>query len=94
MHNGLVTSNGSEHKLRYKISKPIFYPEYLQRYLPVINSKTKSFLQQFDVNLSENEIDIFEDILDFSLDLSLASFFGVSNSTYEQRQKLNDDIKT
>lgn len=81
----MLVMSGEGCKLHRKVSKPLFYPATLKSYLPLIKAKTKSFLDSFDSKLSSNEIDMCRYTMDFALDSSLATFFGVDDVSEKTR---------
>lgn len=90
--NGLVVSGGEEHKLRKKMASPIFSPAVLRTYLPIMRTRTKMFLQKFEVNRPRKEFNILHTIFNFSLDINLSTLMGRTDIKDETRSQFVEDV--
>lgn len=74
--NGLVFSSGDEHKTRKKNAIPVFYQAAVKKFIPVVDTKMKSFLRRFEAKHHQNEFDIVHSVLTFTLDVVLSTICG------------------
>lgn len=88
--HGLITMNAKQSRLHRKAINPVFSPQRLKTYVPIINENMRNFLEKFDSGLKCKENQCFDMLgpsMDFALQTTLLTLFGNGECDGESRKK-------
>jgi cytochrome P450 len=74
---GLISMNGNEYKAHRKAAVSLFTWKALQSFLPSINEVMNEFLINFDTKLQPKTFEPTKQILNFALNSTLSTIFGL-----------------